>query len=173
LASVALDSLTTSTLYVGTLQGEILLFESHNSALKSESLDCKLLGKFNTRASNQRQMEEKLRYDIRGLKGSIIAHYSDGVFEVLNTSSVKALLEEATTPFTYLPKSEVMVGDPFMSDVKLQNGNLLLVNERQDGKDRLVIYECIVPYFRPDSIFDSFNLKVPMFLVAFFMVIFF
>ena len=40
--------MTTSLIYAGTTTGEILVFESFNSVLKPESLECKLLGKIET-----------------------------------------------------------------------------------------------------------------------------
>lgn len=46
--TATLDTMTTSLIYAATTTGEILVFESFNTALKPESLECKLLGKAST-----------------------------------------------------------------------------------------------------------------------------
>ena len=36
---------------------------------------------------------------------------------------------------------------------------------------KIALYDCLVPYIKVDSIFNDFNFKFPMFLIAFAVVI--
>jgi hypothetical protein len=60
--------------------------------------------------------------------------------------------------------------DPKMAETRVYNGNLILV--RVPGfKNKIVLYECLIPYTKTDSFFDDYNMKFPMFLIAFGVVI--
>jgi hypothetical protein len=48
ITTVTLDSVSQSTIYAGTTTGEILIFESQNSPLRPDSVECKLIGRLET-----------------------------------------------------------------------------------------------------------------------------
>lgn len=46
--TATLDSMVTSLIYAATVEGDVLVFESFNNALRTDAVDCKLLGRFET-----------------------------------------------------------------------------------------------------------------------------
>lgn len=112
ITTAILDSMTTSIIYAATTTGEILVFESFNSLLKPESLECKLLGKTSTQIGNAYKQgliktnSSDWLFDLKSLKGSILAYGKNGVFEIHNVSSTpQHFIENERAPVTYRPSS--------------------------------------------------------------------
>ncbi len=59
---------------------------------------------------------------------------------------------------------------PKISDARVINGNTILVRVPGSSK-KLVLYECIMPYYKSESFLDNFNFKFPMFIIAFVIVV--
>jgi len=59
-----------------------------------------------------------------------------------------------------------------LPDMRTSSGNLLLLSVPSD-RTKLLVLECLIPFSREDSVFDSFNFKFPMFLVAMGVVFFY
>ena len=61
------------------------------------------------------------------------------------------------------------MGQLQLEDARTASGNYLLLRIPGDP-NRIVLYECLIPYLKPDTSWDFLNFKFPMFFVAFFIV---
>ena len=78
--------------------------------------------------------------------------------------------------FEFTPKAVEQLGDENatlidlnIAETKTPNGNLLLTR-LPGSNNRLMMFEYLQPYVRPDTSYD-YNLKFPMFIVAFVVVV--
>eukprot|EP00347_Sterkiella_histriomuscorum_P013654 403363885 len=182
LIGAELDQTLAGIIYAGTKEGEILVFESHSIVHRLDAIECKIIGRLQTNIQQQMISQNKtMHYDFKAIKGSLIIFSEDGQFEQINTTDIYQLITNPPAhnvmPFSYKPKNLQNSGHFFSSqdnvkvaEARISHANILAV--KVPGRDnQIVLYECLAPQVKHESIFDNFNFKFPMFMVAFLLVV--
>ncbi|CDW81154.1 UNKNOWN [Stylonychia lemnae] len=175
-----LDQTFSGIIYAGTKTGEILVFESHSVVHKIDAIECKIIGKLQTNLQQEMIRTNKtIPYDFRAVKGSIILFSQDGVYEQINTTDIYSLIaahnQRGILPLRYQPRFQGDLDIDFSSATKLAETKITYANalaiRSPKNPNQLILYECLAPQVKHDSMFENFNFKFPMFIVAFLLVI--
>lgn len=167
-----------------TVKGEVLVFETVGSLVKSDYYECKLVHKFKTKHSQDLNGNVSA-VDFRLMKSGLVIHHSDGTFELYNLTN-EAISLQLQSPEIYHSKMPVNKGKQSQKLLDMTDfsrvtdyrvmalGSQYVVARVPGTRAHLVMVEIAQPYLRQDAFFDVGtlnNFKIPMFLIAFAIVV--